>query len=128
MAGVRNPMIRLLSYSPTVGFQVVVHPRASLTVRLPALTEFVRTSAPLVPLSKHPAWLNIFRTSMDHEVFAIEAVAAGQTFGYLPLAFVNSFLFGMNYRLGSPDVTVPPPSPTPWVADPNWRTWGTAQV
>ena len=87
-------MIRLRSHSPTVGLQVVVHPRAALAVRLPALTEFVRTSAPLVPLSKHPAWLDIFRTSMDHEVFAIEAVAAGQTFGYLPLAFVNSLLFG----------------------------------
>ena len=87
-------MIRLLSYSPAIGLNVVVHPRAAIAARIPALTEFVRASAPLVPLSKHPAWLDIFRTAMDHEVYAIEAVAGGQTFGFLPLVHVSSLLFG----------------------------------
>ena len=87
-------MIRLLSELPSVGLQIVVHPRAAIAARLPALAEFVRTSAPLVPLSKHPAWLDVLRVGMNHEVYAIEAIAAGRTFGFLPLAFVSSFLFG----------------------------------
>jgi FemAB-related protein (PEP-CTERM system-associated) len=87
-------MIRLLSYSPAVGLHVAVHPRAAIAGRLPALSAFVRASAPIVPLSKHPAWLEILRSSLGHEVFAIEARAGGQTFGYLPLAFMSSMVFG----------------------------------
>src|SRR5207248_2516538 len=73
---------------------VLVHPRAALAARLPELTAFVRASAPLVPLSKHPAWLNILRTAQGHDVYAIEAVADGRTCGFLPLAYVSSMLFG----------------------------------
>jgi FemAB-related protein (PEP-CTERM system-associated) len=87
-------MIRLLSYSPTVGLHVVVHPRAAIVGRLAALTEFVRHSAPLVPLSKHPAWLKILHAAMGHEPYAVEAVLGQQTFGFLPLAHVSSWLFG----------------------------------
>ena len=87
-------MIRLLSSSPSVGLNIVVHPRAAIAPRIPALTRFVRASAPIVSLSKHPAWLEILRSSMGHEVFAIEAIASGQTYGFLPLAFVRSMLFG----------------------------------
>jgi len=87
-------MIRLLAYSPAVGLNVVVHPRAALEARIPALTRFVEQSAPIVPLSKHPAWLSVFHKAMDHEIYAVEAVIGGQTFGFLPLAHVSSLLFG----------------------------------
>jgi FemAB-related protein (PEP-CTERM system-associated) len=87
-------MIRRLSNPPAAGLEIVVHSCAGIARRLPQLTEFVRRSAPLVPLGKHPAWLDVFRTSLDHEVFAVEAAAEGQTFGFLPLAFISSLLFG----------------------------------
>jgi FemAB-related protein (PEP-CTERM system-associated) len=76
------------------GVDVVVHPRTALVARLPELAEFVRASAPTVPLSKHPAWLNVLQAAMGHEVFAVEAVADGRTHGFLPLAHVSSMLFG----------------------------------
>jgi serine/alanine adding enzyme len=87
-------MIRMLSTTPGRDLTVVVHPRAALEARLPALAKFVQASAPLVPLGKHPAWLPIFHSAMGHEVFALEAGLAGQTFGFLPLAYMQSFLFG----------------------------------
>jgi FemAB-related protein (PEP-CTERM system-associated) len=86
-------MIRLLTYSPAV-LNVVVHPRPAMAARLHRLTEFVRTSAPIVPLSKHPAWLTILQAALDHEVYAVEAVAGGKTYGFLPLACVSSLFFG----------------------------------
>lgn len=87
-------MIRLLTYPPSLELSVAVHPRAAIASRLPALTEFVRNSAELVPLSKHPAWLSILRTALHHDVYAIEATVGGRTCGYLPLAYLSSVLFG----------------------------------
>lgn len=73
---------------------VVVHPRAALPARLAALTDFVRRSAPVVPLGKHPAWLGVLNAALGHEVFALEAVSGGRTHGFLPLAHVSGPLFG----------------------------------
>jgi FemAB-related protein (PEP-CTERM system-associated) len=81
-----------LSTDPRV--DVLVHPRTALPARLPDLAEFVRTSAPTVPLSKHPAWLSVLHNALGHEVYALEAVAGGKTHGFLPLAHVSSLLFG----------------------------------
>ena len=47
-----------------------------------------------MPLSRHPAWLTVFRAAFGHDVYAVEAVAGGTTHGFLPLAFVSSLLFG----------------------------------
>jgi FemAB-related protein (PEP-CTERM system-associated) len=88
-------MIRAKPHTLTTpALEVLVHPRAATAARLPALTEFVRSSAPVVPRSKHPAWLGVLRAAFDHEVYAVEAVAAGRTVGLLPLAHVSSLLFG----------------------------------
>lgn len=87
-------MIRMLSHTPARELHVVVHPRAAIEARLPALAKFVQASGSIVPLGKHPAWLPIFNSAMGHEVFALEAVLAGQTFGFLPLVHVSSMLFG----------------------------------
>ncbi|QDU20063.1 FemAB family XrtA/PEP-CTERM system-associated protein [Urbifossiella limnaea] len=86
-------MIRLMS-PPAPELAVVVHPRAALAARLPALTDFVRRSAPVVPLGKHPAWLGVLNAGLGHEVFALEAVSGGTTHGFLPLAHVSGPLFG----------------------------------
>lgn len=85
-------MIRLLS--PALELSIAVHPRAAIAARLTPLTEFVRDSAAVVPLSKHPAWLEILRTALHHDVYAIEATVGGRTCGFLPLAYVSSVLFG----------------------------------
>jgi FemAB-related protein (PEP-CTERM system-associated) len=87
-------MIRLKSHDSSPEPAILVHPRAAFAARLPALTQFVRASAPLVPLSKHPAWLTVFQHTFRHEVYAIEATAGGRTYGFLPLAHVSSLLFG----------------------------------
>jgi FemAB-related protein (PEP-CTERM system-associated) len=81
--------------------QVATYSRLSLESRLPALTEFVRNSSPLVPLSRHPAWLNILQKSLGHESYAIEATAEGRTVGFLPLAYLDSLLFG-NFLVSLP--------------------------
>lgn len=86
-------MIRLMS-PPAPELAVVVHPRAAIAARLPALAAFVRASAPVVPLGKHPAWLGVLHAAFGHEVFALEAVRGGQTHGFLPLAHVSGPLFG----------------------------------
>lgn len=87
-------MIRLMSSVTPPTFSTVVHPRAAIAGRVADLTAFVRRSATNVPLSKHPLWLNVLQAGLGHDVYAIEAVAAGGTVGYLPLAFVSSILFG----------------------------------
>ena len=74
--------------------QILVYPRHAFSPRLPDLTEFVRNSGSCVPLSKHPAWLNILATALGHEPYAIEATAAGKTVGFLPLAYLDTLLFG----------------------------------
>ncbi len=89
-----TPMIRMLSPTPARDLNVVVHPRTAIEKRMPELTRFVHNSSSRVPLGSHPAWLRILQASMGHDTYALEATLAGQTFGYLPLAFVNSLLFG----------------------------------
>jgi FemAB-related protein (PEP-CTERM system-associated) len=74
--------------------QVLIYSGLAITSRLPALTEFTKKSAQLVSLSKHPAWLNILHSSLGHEPYLIEATAAGQTVGFLPLTFLDTILFG----------------------------------
>ncbi len=72
---------------------VAVHPAARLAERLPALTAFALRDTP-APLSRHPAWLNVLRDGLGHEVYAVEATLDGETCGFLPLALVSSLLFG----------------------------------
>ena len=86
-------MIRLLSPIAEPAISVVVHHRASLSSRLPALAEFVGQGS-RVPLGRHPAWLPVLHGAFGHDVYALEAMAGGRTCGYLPLAYVSSLLFG----------------------------------
>ena len=72
---------------------VWVHPHARLAARLPDLTAFAM-AGDIAPLGRHPAWLNVLHAGLKQDVFAIEARSQGETCGFLPLAFVNTLLFG----------------------------------
>jgi FemAB-related protein (PEP-CTERM system-associated) len=85
-------MVSLLT--PTdVDLSVHVHSGRGLAERLPRLVEYT-TRGDQVPLTRHPGWLNVLAQAFGHTPYALEAVEGGRTVGYLPLAFVHSFLFG----------------------------------
>lgn len=79
------------SAASTVGASVLTG--ASLAARLPALEAFA-SRGERVPIGRQPGWLSVFERGFHHTAYAIEATANGQTTGYLPLAYVSSFLFG----------------------------------
>ena len=66
---------------------------AALQDRLPELTAYAMRGT-LTALSRHPAWLNVFREAFGHTPFVIESRDGSQTVGILPLVFVRSTLFG----------------------------------
>jgi FemAB-related protein (PEP-CTERM system-associated) len=43
---------------------------------------------------RHPAWLSVLRQGFRHVTYCLEAVEEEKTRGFLPLAYVHSFLFG----------------------------------
>lgn len=71
-----------------------------LAERLPALAEYVYATGLRSP-SRHPAWLEVLADGLRHKPYCLEAVSDGRTAGVLPLAFVQSKLFG-RYLVGLP--------------------------
>jgi len=69
------------------------HTAATLQARMPALVRFVFQRSP-AGLGFHPAWSKVLQQSLGHEIYALEARCRGETCGFLPLAFVNTMLFG----------------------------------
>jgi serine/alanine adding enzyme len=47
-----------------------------------------------VPLSRHPAWLNVLERGLGHATYCLEAADGEVTRGLLPLAYVRSPWFG----------------------------------
>jgi len=45
-------------------------------------------------LSYHPGWLTVLEHGLRHEPYVLEAVEGGELRGLLPLALVDSRLFG----------------------------------
>ncbi len=79
---------------PTSPFELSVHTDpAALTDRMPALEAYLRQFEPL-PLSMHPVWPLVLKSSFGHRIYVLEATQGGQSCGVLPLAFVRSVLFG----------------------------------
>ena len=72
---------------------VWVHPSARVGARLPELTAFAMKEK-VAPLSRHPEWLNVLREGLQQEVFALEVRMHDETCGFLPLAFIDTMLFG----------------------------------
>jgi serine/alanine adding enzyme len=69
------------------------HAGRAIADALPRLREYA-TRGERVPLTRDPGWLNVLANGFGHTPYALEAVEAGRTVGYLPLAFVRSLLFG----------------------------------
>ncbi len=72
---------------------VVVHDHRVLGKHLPRLRDYVAEGG-VVPLSRDPAWLSVLERGLGHVPFCLELMEGGQTRGFLPLAYVESLLFG----------------------------------
>src|SRR5262249_52698902 len=70
------------------------HDLTSLSAQLPRLEAYLLRGGPLLPLSRHPAWLAVLHKAMRHTPYCLEAVEGGRTRGFLALADVRSLLFG----------------------------------
>ncbi len=70
-----------------------LHRNGDLEARLPELEAYLLKSGE-VPLSLHPAWLNVMRNGLRHNSYLLEAVDGTVMRGFLPLAHVKSWLFG----------------------------------
>lgn len=81
---------------PKPGFEVYIHHRAAIAGRLADLARYLanRPGLPL-PLSWHPTWVLILHAALGHQPYIVEAVdAGGRTLGLLPLAHLDTILFG----------------------------------
>ncbi len=76
------------------------HERAALVQRASRWEAFVARRAP-IPLSYHPAWLDVLARGFQHQPICLEAVQGETCRGLLPLAFVKSQLFG-RFLIGLP--------------------------
>jgi FemAB-related protein (PEP-CTERM system-associated) len=87
--------------TPTAAtFEVRTYDRSGIEAAIPRWERFVdRTDAR--PLSYHPAWLAVLAEGLGHAPFCLEAVAGERTAGLLPLAFLNTRLFG-RFLVGLP--------------------------
>ncbi len=54
---------------------------------------FARRNGP-IPLSYHPGWMKVLEHGLRHEPYLIRAGEGDETVGLLPLAFIQSRLFG----------------------------------
>jgi FemAB-related protein (PEP-CTERM system-associated) len=79
---------------------IQVHCSKDLNARISSWEGLVRRRTP-VPLSYHPAWLKVLERGLRHVPYLIEAVDGDETVGLLPLAFVQSRLFG-RFLVGLP--------------------------
>lgn len=74
-------------------FRILTHQGTSLTRSFPRWEEYLREKN-IGALSRHPAWLSVLQRSMGHVPYCLEAQMGNRTCGYLPLAQVQSWLFG----------------------------------
>jgi FemAB-related protein (PEP-CTERM system-associated) len=91
-------MIAPLTTAPTLdaatgGLTVLRHSGAGLRECLPRLESYLRAGKQ-VPLSRHPAWLTVLEKGLRHTPYCLEAADGERTRGFLPLAYVRSWLFG----------------------------------
>ena len=78
---------------PTQAMNIHVHVGHALEAHFSRWHDYVLSKG-ASPLSRHPAWLNVLRKGLRHEVYCLEAVEGGAIRGILPLAHVRSVLFG----------------------------------
>jgi FemAB-related protein (PEP-CTERM system-associated) len=80
--------------------QILLHSGQEYLQRLSQLEGYLLTGKQ-VPLSHHPAWLTVLERGLRHTPYCLEAVEGERTCGYLPLAYVSSWLFG-RFLVGTP--------------------------
>ncbi len=90
----------ILTASATKTVEIHVHDHRSLALIRPQWDAYVGRRGRL-PLSYHPAWLKVLEQGLKHVPYLIEAVEEEETVGLLPLAFVESRLFG-RFLVGLP--------------------------
>jgi FemAB-related protein (PEP-CTERM system-associated) len=83
----------IMTVSATKAIEIRMHNQRSVALIPPEWERFVGRNC-RVPLSYHPAWLQVLERGLRHVPYLIEAVEAHETVGLLPLAFVESRLFG----------------------------------
>lgn len=72
---------------------VQLHQGASIEQHYDRWALYLRSQG-IHALSRHPGWLTILKNSMGHEPYCLEAVGSHGICGLLPLASVQSWLFG----------------------------------
>lgn len=87
-------MIRPHPQTSETNIVVSILPQHRWQAELPALIEYVHGTARAKSLGCHPAWLGILNEAFSHETYALIAKVGPYICGYLPLAFVESMLFG----------------------------------
>jgi FemAB-related protein (PEP-CTERM system-associated) len=90
----------ILTPSGHKSVEIRVHDQRSLAVIRPEWGVFVGRRG-RVPLSCHPAWLKVLEQGLRHVPYLIEAAEGDEIVGLLPLAFVQSRLFG-RFLVGLP--------------------------
>jgi FemAB-related protein (PEP-CTERM system-associated) len=80
--------------------EIRTHDSCGLALIRPEWEAFVARGG-LVPLSYHPAWVKVLEHGLSHVPYFLEAVEGDQTVGLLPLALVESRLFG-RFLVGLP--------------------------
>lgn len=66
---------------------------ADLAGQIGRLESYVLGKGPM-PLSRHPGWLHVLARGLGYRVYCLEATDVADTVGILPLAHVQSLLFG----------------------------------
>lgn len=90
----------ILTPSATKTVEIRVHDQCSLALIRPEWEVYVGRRG-RVPLSCHPGWLKVLEQGLKHVPYLIEAVEGEEIVGLLPLAFVQSRLFG-RFLVGLP--------------------------
>jgi FemAB-related protein (PEP-CTERM system-associated) len=90
-----------LTYATSISTTVRLLERKGLPSALPRLEAYLLRDGPLMPLSRHPGWLNVLARGLRHTPYCLEAVDGGRTRGFLALAYVRSLLFG-RFLVGLP--------------------------
>jgi FemAB-related protein (PEP-CTERM system-associated) len=73
---------------------VHLHDQRALSAVLPRLENYLLRDGPLMPLSRHPAWLNVLAKGLYHIPYCLEVMEGDRTCGFLALADVKSYVFG----------------------------------
>lgn len=81
------------SATPAEMVEVRLHDSGDIEPHLRRLEAYLQQRGPF-PLSRHPGWLSVLQKGLNHRPYCLEALQAGRTCGFLPLAFIRSVWFG----------------------------------